>query len=180
MRPRLRHVAIPIYAIGLAALALAMAAGTIAIATGNGTDAFLAYALAAALIASVVWRWRIAPRGREARAAYHELEAAIDAAPPGPLRQGDHILTARPSRLLPELHREPLDQPPITDTYTLLWAPPLTLHHAGTNQPVNARTLARYTWHTLTTGQTFVDAHEMRALASQLRHATRQGRQVHE
>ena len=187
MRPRLRlrHVTVPLYAIGLAALIVALAAGTTAITTGATTDAFLAYALAVVLTTPAFWWWRIAPRGKHTRAAYHELETAIDTAPPGPLRCGQHILTARPSRLLPELLRQHIDDDPsITDSYTLLWASPLVLHHSGTGQPITARALARYTWHTLATGQTFLDADEMRVLATQLHQAQpdriRQGTPSHE
>jgi hypothetical protein len=182
---RLRHVCVPLLALWAAAALINLYATVVAAALGWPIAAVPAAFLAASAGAVAWWR-RVPPCGRAARAAYRELEAAIEAAPPAPVRSGDRDLLAQPSRGLPRLHRWQLAEHPdaammLTETYTLMWLPPLVLRHldatwvdgdAPAAGELSPRGLARFTWHTLRTGQGFAGVEEMQALAAELRTAT--------
>lgn len=189
-RLRLRHLYLPLYLLGAVVLLLCAAAGIAAAARG-WPIAVLPFAFAAALAGAAIWLRRVPPHGPAARAAYRALETAIDTAPPGPLRCADHYLDPRPSRAIPELdrwhfsapgHADDPDPIVVTETYTLLWVPPLVLHHTSADwatdhqapphaDTMSARDAARFLWHTLRTGQGFASADEMHTLADELRTA---------
>lgn len=138
--------------------------------------------LAASGLAMVWWR-TIPPHGPAARAAYHELEAAIHTAPPDRVYTGNTELLAEPRHVLPQLHRwVETDYSGgttiLTETYVLLWAPPLVVRYAETNWiddelpdpgDVDLRSFYGFLWQTLRTGHGFATPEQMQALATELR-----------
>lgn len=196
---RLRHVAVPFQILWGVAAAICAAAAIAAFAEHLNVSGAVAAVLAILFVAAAVWRWRVLPRGHDAHAAYRELELAIQAAPHGRLQAGDVELIAQATQLMPSLTRwessdqhGPDDRIVITETYWLLWLPPLVLRdiaaesvfeggHDATaaksggrhlNDELSMRQMLRYLWHVLRTGQGFLAAAEMRALAIELHTAS--------